>query len=221
MADKFPLVITISRQVGSGGACLGQKLAEHMKMLYLDREIINKVSDKLGVSAENIEWRDEKVCSAWQSIFNSLASTETILYKPSEFFAPNDKEIIDVESDLILKAANEKPTIIVGRCGFHILRDHPKHVSVFLHANMEFRQQRVEETYGVPSADAIKFIESADKARARYIHSITGHDMNDARQYHLSIDTGVLGLERTENLVVDYLHNRFDKAANISNGKAL
>ena len=209
MAHEIPLVISISRQVGSGGALLGQQLAERKQMLYLDREIINKVSKKLGISAENIEWRDEKVCSAWQTVFNSLASAETILYSPAEFFVPTDKEIFELETEVILNAANETPTVVVGRCGFHILRNHPKHVSIFLHANAEFRIQRIQELSGAPEKDAMKFIETADKTRAKYIHAMTGQDMNNARLYNLSIDTGAIGLEKTEELVINYLHSRF------------
>ncbi|WP_416173845.1 AAA family ATPase [Dehalococcoides sp.] len=108
-----------------------------------------------------------------------------------------------------MRVAQEKPAVIIGRCGSYILRNHPKHVSVFLHADIEFRKQNVQEYYGVSAKDAAKLIVSADKSRTRYIHEFTGCDMNDVRKYHLSIDTGVLGLDGTVNLMSDYIKNRF------------
>jgi len=76
MEKELPLVITISRQLGSGGALLGQKLAEKMKMLYLDREIIKEVAEKLGILTEDIEWRDERIISEWRSIIKLITSVQ-------------------------------------------------------------------------------------------------------------------------------------------------
>lgn len=207
MEKELPLVITISRQLGSGGALLGQKLAEKMKMLYLDREIIKEVAEKLGILTEDIEWRDERIISEWRSIIKLITSVQPpISYPILEPVVPNvpvtlsNKELFAAESEIILRVAQEKPAVIIGRCGSYILRNHPKHVSVFLHADIEFRKQNVQEYYGVSAKDAAKLIVSADKSRTRYIHEFTGCDMNDVRKYHLSIDTGVLGLDGTVNL---------------------
>jgi len=209
MVHELPLVITISRQLGSGGAFLGQRLADKMKMLYLDREIINKAAEELGALPKNLEWRDERIISKWLSIINSMAYAESALYSPAEYIMPSDKEIFKAESDIILKIANERSAVIIGRGSSYILQNHPKHVSIYLYADVEFRKKRLQEIYGVTSEEAIKYIESTDKMRARYIQELTGHEMNDARQYHLSIDTGVLGLEKAENLIYDYLRTRF------------
>ncbi|GAB6106059.1 cytidylate kinase-like family protein [Fusibacter bizertensis] len=215
MVQGLPLVITINRQLGSGGAFLGRQLAEKLKMLYLDREIINKVAEELGTLPENLEWRDERIISKWQAIINSIGYSQSVLYSPAEYIMPSDKEIFKAESDIILKIANERSAVIIGRGSSYILQNHPNHVSIYLHANVEFRKQRVQEIYGVSSEDAIKSMESSDKFRARYIHELTGLEMNDARQYHLSIDTGVLGLEKAENLIYDYLRTRFGNVDSI------
>ena len=216
MENESPLVITISRQLGSGGALLGQKLAEKLGMLYLDQKIIKEVAEKLGVLTEDIEWRDERIISEWRSVIKLLASVQPkISYPMFEMAVPNvpvtlsNKELFEAESEIISRAAKEKPAVIIGRCGSYILRNHPKHVSIFLHANIEFRKQNVQEYYGVSDKDAAQIIESADKYRIRYIHEFTGCDMNDARQYHLSIDAGVLGLDGAVNLVSEYIQNRF------------
>ena len=213
---ELPLVITISRQLGSGGALIGQKLAEKMGMLYLDQKIVSEVAAKTGVPTGNIEWRDERIISEWWSLINMLASAQpkvdSPLFEPAMPNVPitlSTKEIFDAESEIIRRVAKEKTAVIIGRCGSFILRNHPKHVSIFLHADKEFRKQNIQEYYDVSAKDAAKLIESTDKSRSRYIHEFTGCDMNDARQYHLSIDTGVLGADEAVNLISGYIYARF------------
>ena len=209
MRNELPLVITISRQFGSGGAFLGGRLAEQMKMMLLDREIIDKVAKKMGVLKENLEGRDEKITSKWQSIINSVAYADSTYCTPPEYFMPNDKEIFKVESEIIRKVANENPAVIIGRGGGYILRNRPNHISIYLHADVEFRERLIQEQYSISAKAAANYVETVDKSRTRYVHDITGRDMNDARQYHLSVDTGILGLEGAEKVIMAYLGARF------------
>ena len=209
MRNELPLVITISRQFGSGGAFLGGRLAEQMKMMLLDREIIDKVAKKMGVLKENLEGRDEKITSKWQSIINSVAYADSTYCTPPEYFMPNDKEIFKVESEIIRKIANENPAVIIGRGGGYILRNRPNHISIYLHADVEFRERLIQEQYSISAKAAASYVETVDKSRTRYVHETTGHDMNDARQYHLSVDTGILGMEGAEKVIMAYLGARF------------
>jgi len=212
MSDQLPLVITISRQFGSGGALLGKQLSKKMKMLYFDREIFNKATKELGLLTGNLEWRDEKITSKWQTLINTLAFAGSLPYSLSELMMPTDQEVFKAESKIILEAANESTAIFVGRCSSYILRDHPRHISVFLHADLESCALRVQELYSISANEAVKVIQSVNKSRARYIQTFTGLDMNDVRQYHLSLDTGVLGLKETEKIICDYVATRFGDA---------
>lgn len=209
MTNELPLVITISRQFGSGGLFLGGRLAETMKMMLLDRQIIDKAAEKMGVQKENLEGRDERITPKWQSIMNSLAYVESTYCIPPEYLIPNDKEIFKVESEIILKVANENPVVIIGRGGGYILRNRPNHISIYLHADVEFRERLIQEQYSISAKEAANYVEAVDKSRTRYVHDITGRDMNDARQYHLSVDTGILGLEGAEKVIMAYLGARF------------
>lgn len=209
MTKEMPLAITISRQLGSGGAFLGQRIAEKMNMLYLDREIIKEVADKLGVTAEHLEWRDEKVSSRWQTIINSLAFTQAEFYSPPDLIMPSDKEIFETESEIISKISQKNSVVVIGRCGSYVLKNHPRHISIFLHADMNFRLKRVQEIYKLSEKEALKFIKSVDVSRARYVHEFTKNDMHDVRQYHLSLDTGVLGMDGAEDVIMNYIHTRF------------
>jgi cytidylate kinase len=83
-------------------------------------------------------------------------------------------------------------------------------LSIFLHADIDFRQRRVQELYHVSPQEALKLISSIDHDRGSYLRALTGQDWLDARQYHLSLDTGVLGLDKAEDIILDTFRARFN-----------
>jgi len=127
-----PFVITISRQLGSGGAYIGQQLAKKLNIFYADREIICHVAKKLSVLEEDLESRDEKIRSFWQS-FLQLCAFASDAYLPPPMIVPTDRELFKAEAEIIEHISKERSAVIIGRCGAHILREHPNHVSIFLH----------------------------------------------------------------------------------------
>ena len=209
MTDAIPHVITISRQLGSGGAYLGQRLAFRLNALYLDHEIVRQAAEELNIPEENLAVRDEKVTSRWQAILQSFVDTTSLSYDPPPLDTLNDKNLYKVESDIITRIANQRSAVIVGRGGHYVLRQHPGCLSVFLHADIDFRQRRVQELYNVSPKEALKLINSIDQDRGYYLKALTGQDWLDARQYHLSLDTGVLGLDKAEDIILKTLQARF------------
>jgi cytidylate kinase len=209
MTDAIPHVITISRQLGSGGAYLGQRLAFRLNALYLDHEIVRQAAEELNIPEENLAVRDEKVTSRWQAILQSFVDTTSLSYDPPPLDTLNDKNLYKVESDIITRIANQRSAVIVGRGGHYVLRQHPGCLSVFLHADIDFRQKRVQELYNVSPKEALKLIKSIDQDRGYYLKALTGQDWLDARQYHLSLDTGVLGLDKAEDIILKTLQARF------------
>ena len=209
MTDAIHHVITISRQLGSGGAYLGQRLAFRLNALYLDHEIVRQAAEELNIPEENLAVRDEKVTSRWQAILQSFVDTTSLSYDPPPLDTLNDKNLYKVESDIITRIANQRSAVIVGRGGHYVLRQHPGCLSVFLHADIDFRQKRVQELYNVSPKEALKLINSIDQDRGYYLKALTGQDWLDARQYHLSLDTGVLGLDKAEDIILKTLQARF------------
>jgi CMP/dCMP kinase len=210
MTKTSPYVITISRQLGSGGAYLGQRLASRLNALYLDREIITQAAKELKIPEEHLVFRDEKVTSRWQSILRSIAGSSNWSYVLPSLDILNDESLYSVESDIITRIANQRTAVIVGRGGCYVLRQHPRCLNVFVHANINFRQQRVHELYHVSAQEALKLISSIDRERARYLRALTGKDCQDACQYHLSLDTSVLGLDKAEVIILETLQLRFN-----------
>jgi cytidylate kinase len=206
MKQTTPFVITISRQLGSGGAYIGQLLARKLNIYYADREILSQAAKQLAVVEAELESRDEKLLSFWSSLFhiNGFASD---FHLPPQMNFPFDGEIFAAEADVIKRIAEERSAVIIGRCGFHILRDYTPHVSVFLHASIPFRCKRVQELYQLSEKAALEMIARTDKARADYIDTFTGKKWTDASQFDLTLNTGKIGIDKSADLILNYLES--------------
>jgi cytidylate kinase len=205
----LPFVVTISRQLGSGGAYVGRRLASRAGIIAVDREIVRRAAQELKAEEENIAARDEKKTSFWDRLLETCALGPSDVYLPPEIALVPDQELYRVESEIIRRIADECSAVIIGRGGFHVLREHPRHLSVFLHADPAFRRENVAKHYGVPGPEADRLIEKGDRERFRYLQALTGQDCCDARRYHLSIDTGVVTLDETVEIVLSVMKKRF------------
>jgi cytidylate kinase len=206
MDRSKPYVITISRQIGSGGAYIGQQLAKKLNIYYADREILNKAARKLSVMEDDLEQREEKLQTFWESFFQfNTYATDTylnpILIKPSSY------ELFLTESEIIKHIAGEQSAVIIGRCGFHILREHTNRVSVFLLADTDFRSKRIQELHHISEKASLDMIAQVDKERAQFIEEYTGKKWTDAKQFDLCINTGKIGMERSVDLIIHYLES--------------
>jgi len=204
-SEKFS--ITISRQLGSGGAYIGQQLAKKLEIFYADREIIDRVATQYAILEEDVVSNDEKILSFWESFlqFNTIS---TDMYVPPKLLAPTDRELFQAEAGIIEHIVNERSAVIIGRCGSYILRDYPENVSIFLHGDTATRKKRIRNLYHVTEEAAENMIEQSDKERARYCRIVTGKkwDWNDARNYNLSIDTSKLDIDNCIELILEYLN---------------
>jgi len=198
--------ITISRQLGSGGAYIGQQLAKQLDIFYADREIIDRVARQYAVLEEDVASNDGKINSFWQS-FLQFNTVSTDLYVPPKLLAPTDMELFQAEAEIIEHIASERSAVIIGRCGSYILRDNPINVKVFLYGDIESRRKRIQSLYQTTEDKAESLIEESDKDRARYCRIVTNKewDWNDLRNYDLSFDTGKLGVDKCVELILEYL----------------
>lgn len=207
MERTSSFVLTINRQLGSGGAYVGQALAKRLDVFYADREIISQAAKEFSLLEEDLEGREERLSSFWQSFFQSYSFGAPDVYIPQQSYIPTDRELFEIESQIIERIAKERPAVIIGRCGCHILRARPNHVSVYLHADNAFRNKLIRKQNNVSEEEAARMISQSDKARALYYHTFTGKEWIDARQYDLSVDTGKIGLDKTVELIMAFLEN--------------
>lgn len=206
------VVITVARQIGTGGSYLAQRLAKCLNLKYFDREVMVHLSHHLGLDIGYVEARDERKSSPIQNILRAFAfGAPGVTYLPSNEGLLDDKRIFDIQSQIIKKVASKGNVVIVGRAAFHILRDLTNVVSIFLHANREFRIKRMIDYYKIGSIEeASKIIDRVDEERRLYIKNNTGLDWLGANNYKFCFDTSFIGLRTVESIIYNFVKERFN-----------
>lgn len=207
MDPTRPLAITLSRQMGSGGAYIGKQLAQRLGFHYHDRETIAKAVEAYSASDEDAASREERFQSMWNTYltFNTFSMEN---YQPPLLPFPTPFDMLSIESKVIGQLAEKDASVIVGRAGFHALREHPNHVAIFLHANGDFRRQRIRQLYNLSEEDARDRVAESDRDRSSRIHEVSGRKWTDARPFDLCIDTCRVGIDKTVDLILEFLRIR-------------
>ncbi len=190
---KETYAVTISHYIGSGGAYLGEKLAERLGIPFLDREILQNVACQLNLMEEEVENREGRLSTYWENFTRSMIWVDPSLSAEIPHLAPSDLELFEVECDTIQKIAAKKSAVFLGRCGWDILRNHPYHISILLTANKTERVQRLCKLYGLTDQDAQKLIRTNDQERENYNRKFTKKNWLDARYYDLCMNTSAIG----------------------------
>ena len=199
--EKF--VITISRQFGTGGHEIGAGLAQRLGVKLLDKQILNEVASKFGMVEEAMEriearnplWRDDFTQFYRQYMagaeYNGLEHDQT------------SHQLFEAQAEAIRKIAREESCVLIGRCGFHIFRDEPNALKIFVHADDDCRKRRIAEKYDISEQDAAAMIVDNDYSRELYTKTYTGSDWQDARNYDVTLNVRKFGV----NGAVDFLMN--------------
>lgn len=182
-------IITISRQYGSNGHEIGKKLAEELNVPFYDNELIKLAAKKSGYSEEVLETAD-------QTAANSLLYSLSMFGSSAGMFdLPLNDKLFLIQSDIIRKIADNTSCVIVGRCSDYILENREDCLHVFIHAKQEIRVQTAIAQYNLPREKAAGLVQKMDKKRATYYNYYTGNKWGDHDKYHLSLDSGFLGVD--------------------------
>ena len=196
--------ITIARQLASGGADLGQRIAQRLGFAYLDRQILRNAAEELGMSEAELSFREERIQSFWVRLMEAFSTScaEYTLSTPPPRVISDDR-LIEAEQRVLTRLASRGSCVIVGRCGFHVLKEHARTLNVFIHASKSFRIDRMIKFYGAANdTKAEKMIERADYDRECYIEKLTGDSWYDARNYHIALDMSEVGFDAAEDMIV-------------------
>lgn len=206
MTPSKSFAISISRQIGAGGSFVGQQLANKLNIYYADRDILRYAAKQLSTFEENLESREERLLTFWDSLLKTIPQRDVVTIPAvAPVLEYTDQELFETEAEIINKIVREQSAIILGRCGFFVLKNNPNHISIFLHADKEFRISRIQELYNLPNDEATKLVENSDKERAAYCKKFTHNEWMNASNYDLSIDTSKLNLNQTVELILQYI----------------
>ena len=202
-------VITIGRQLGAGGAVLGKAIAEHYGFQYIDKEFVVLAGKNLHAALEDIQEYNEKNNPNWINM--TRTAMNTIPYLGDSWVLPTSKKLYEEQTNIMKKAAEEGPCVVIGRCGSQIFKDYENHVSVFLHGDIESRAARLAAVLGkeVDTAKDGKRIEREDKERAKYYQEFTGKQWDDIKEYDFVLNTSNLSDEQVMEVVFGYIEAKF------------
>lgn len=195
-------IITIGRQLGSGGKQIGEILSEKLNIPCYDKELINIASKESGLGKEFFEQADEKSRHTFFSNYFSFRSG--YMGNDAGNYLCNEM-LFKIQSDVIRELAKKNSCIFVGRCADYILREHPKLVSVFISAKLADRISRIASSQAIDEKEAKSLIEYTDKKRAGYYNYYSNKVWGMANSYELCINSSRYGIEKTADLIYEYI----------------
>ena len=204
------IVITIGRQMGSGGSMLGKAIAERYGFHYIDKEFLVKAAEVLHSDPESLEMVDEKtpLWAAWGE--NIMCDTPYITSEA--YHVPTSTQLFNIQTKIMKESVEQNPCVIIGRCAPHLFRNYPKHMSLFLQADTDARLARMERELGKKLKDqenGKKYLAKEDKDRAKYYHHYTGKKWLDIEEYDFMLDTTPFTDEQICELVFNMIEMRF------------
>ena len=186
-------VITISREFGSGGRKIGEKLAKELGINFYDRALIQLAAEKSGLSPGYIERSEENVPSPFLLNLNYTAYSS---FDPvNRFEASMNDKVFQAQFAVIMEVAAQGSCVIVGRCADYILHNNPKIYKVFIHADMQDRIKRAAEEYNLPVDRIEERIRKIDKSRANYYKYYTNQTWANMHNYDLAINSSRSGID--------------------------
>lgn len=194
------IVFTIGREFGSGGREIAQALSEKLGIECYDSRLIDMASERGGLDADELRQADEKKGSFW---FYSVPIDENHL---SIYDRPMNEVLFNLQSSIILELASMDSCIIVGRCADYVLQNKPGVYSIFIYSSMENRMKRIMKKFLLNEKEAESVIIKTSKERDSYYKKFTKRERSDKNNYHLMLDSGKLGVERTINLLENFYH---------------
>lgn len=193
------MVITISREYGSGGRYVGRMIADKLGIKFYDKDLIIKLAEVTGLSEEYIEKTEEKR--------NPLEILNNGFYAGLS----NSDELFIRESELIKDIASKESCVIIGRCADFILKDKKNVLKVFISGTMENKIKRAVNIFKIDEKNAEKEINRVNKLRASHYKYYTGKEWNDASNYDICINSDLYGVEKTADLICDLVKENIKK----------
>ncbi len=209
--EKF--VITISREIGSGGRSIGRKLSEKLGVRFCDKELINALREKFNLNTSEIEKIKGEKKNWLADLIRSMAPVPelVLLNDPSSAYLGNIRanvttdEIFEAETRILRELADESSCVIAGRSGFFVLEGHPNKLDIFITASRSKRIERVMAKQNIDENAAGLIVDDVDKRRENYVRRYTGKSRYDCRNYDLVINVDDLSDDQAADIILSYI----------------
>ena len=188
-------IITISREFGSGGRFIGEEAAKKLGIAYYDKNIINEIAEKSGLSPEYI--RENAELSPKKGLFAYAFAGRDVTGKSLEDM------VYEAQRNIILELAEKEPCVIIGRNADYILKDRDDVLNVFIHGDMPEKIKRITGLYNVKEKEAVKMMADTDKRRRTNYSFYTDQNWGKASNYTLCLNSSQLGYDRCEAIIME------------------
>jgi cytidylate kinase len=207
--EKF--VIVINRELGSGGHTIGRLLAEKLGVNYHDKAVISGLEEDFNLTKEEIErlkgtkndWWD--IICRFMQIGPGMSGELGITYKPDGSGVLTADDIFAAETEILKNLGSGESCVIAGRLGFHVFREHPNHMSIFIQASMPFRIKRLMSKQNMTEEEARTVIEKIDEMRETYVKKYAKTSRYDTRNYDLVITADGKKEEEIAEYILQFL----------------
>ena len=206
-------VITINRELGSGGRTVGRKLAEKLNVPFYDKALINELKKKFNLNTEQIEKLKSGKSDWWREFINSAlylgqGMNELWYYQRmtgKEGFLVTSSDMFNQDKEILTRVAEEESCVIAGRSGFSVFANHPNHLSILIQAPLEHRIQRIMTKQELSRDEAEKVIKKVDEMRENYVKKYSGTSRYDTRNYDLVINMEGKTEDEAVDLILQYI----------------
>lgn len=191
------IIISVGREFGSGGRVIAEKLSERFNLPLYDRHLITEIAEKMGMTYDDVEK------------YNESPRMKIVSRRVNGFSNSIEDNIAEMQFDIIdEKAKSGESFVVVGRCSETKLKKYPALISLFILGDMDKKIERVMNVYNLNEEDAKKFITKKDKKRKRYHNYHCQGKWGDSRLYDLSINSSKLSIEKTVDILEEYIKDR-------------
>jgi cytidylate kinase len=212
MNKKEQFVITINRELGSGGRTIGEIVARKLGVSFYDKALIKALEEKFNLTAAEIEklkgrkrrwWEDfKRIAGVGDGLVDSQSCLKKYGKEPDVLTTEN---MFQAETEILHEIAEEESCVIAGRCGFFVFRHHPNHLSVLIQAPMANRVARVAAKQNVTEEEARKIIKKVDQMRENYVNRFTGTTRYDTRNYDIVFNVDGKTEEEIANQILTFI----------------
>lgn len=194
-------IITISRQFGSGGHEIGEKLADRLGIPFYDNQLVSMAAEQLGYTEESVGRADESALHSFITSYGAAPMSYASFINTASYMPSLDMKVYQKQTEIILSLAAMGPCVIVGRCADYILRDKYDCINIFICADKADRIRRIAERYGLTEKKAADRIRKTDRERKFYYETYTGLDWGSIYSHQALLNASLLGMDKIVDLL--------------------